>query len=211
MLVDLIMWTFQTLQKRKRQDNMSTQQQDTTQAEVFYVWGKSERAGDIVQEDTTKPDSKWMNFTDGTRCNRELVDEYLLKTSSEQEAKNLAISFNPTANVNANRSTNVETKTTTAPTAPKPEVKEEVNVMMEMLRKMSAKNQAEMPVKVNIPSKQVYDLLKDQMDITKKDLNEQIGLLVESQIDNLRDQLKEQIESYIKSYYNGTTATTIDA
>jgi len=49
------------------------------------------------------------------------------------------------------------------------------------------------------------------MDITKKDLNEQIGLLVESQIDNLRDQLKEQIESYIKSYYNGTTATTIDA
>lgn len=208
MLVDLIMWTFQALQKRKTKNNMSTQQQDTTQAEVFYVWGKSERAGDIVQEDTTKPDSKWMNFTDGTRCNRELVDEYLLKTSSEQEAKNLAISFNPTANINVNRSANVEVKTTPAP---KPEVKEEVNVMMEMLRKMSAKNQAEMPVKVNIPSKQVYDLLKDQMDITKKDLNEQIGLLVESQIDNLRDQLKEQIESYIKSYYNGTTATTIDA
>lgn len=208
MLVDLIMWTFQALQKLKIKNNMSTQQQDTTQAEVFYVWGKSERAGDIVQEDTTKPDSKWMNFTDGTRCNRELVGEYLLKTSSEEDAKSLALSFNPAANVNANRSTNVETKTTTAP---KPEVKEEVNVMMEMLRKMSAKNQAEMPVKVNIPSKQVYDLLKDQMDITKKDLNEQIGLLVESQIDNLRDQLKEQIESYIKSYYNGTTATTIDA
>ena len=118
MLVDLIMWTFQALRKRKTKNNMSTQQQDTTQAEVFYVWGKSERAGDIVQEDTTKPDAKWMNFTDGTRCNRELVDEYLLKTSSEQEAKNLAISFNPTANVNANRSTNVETKATTAPTAP---------------------------------------------------------------------------------------------
>jgi ATP-dependent Lon protease len=208
MLVDLIMWTFQALQKRKIKNNMSTQQQDTTQAEVFYVWGKSERAGDIVQEDTTKPDSKWMNFTDGTRCNRELVGEYLLKTSSEEDAKSLALSFNPAANINVNRSTKVEVKTTTAP---KPEVKEEVNVMMEMLRKMSAKNQAEMPVKVNIPSKQVYDLLKDQMDITKKDLNEQIGLLVESQIDNLRDQLKEQIESYIKSYYNGTTATTIDA
>ena len=208
MLVDLIMWTFQALRKRKTKNNMSTQQQDTTQAEVFYVWGKSERAGDIVQEDTTQSDPKWMIFTDGTRCNRELVGEYLLKTSSEEDAKSLALSFNPTANTNVNQSTNVEVKTTTAS---KPEVKEEVNVMMEMLRKMSAKNQAEMPVKVNIPSKQVYDLLKDQMDITKKDLNEQIGLLVESQIDNLRDQLKEQIESYIKSYYNGTTATTIDA
>lgn len=210
MLVDLIMWTFQALQKRKTKNNMSTQQQDTTQAEVFYVWGKSERAGDIVQEDTTQSDPKWMIFTDGTRCNRELVGEYLLKTSSEEDAKNLALSFNPAANVSINKSTKVEVAPH-VPSTPKVEVKEEVNVMMEMLRKMSAKNQAEMPVKVNIPSKQVYDLLKDQMDITKKDLNEQIGLLVESQIDNLRDQLKEQIESYIKSYYNGTTATTIDA
>lgn len=210
MLVDLIMWTFQALQTRKTKDNMSTQQQDTTQAEVFYVWGKSERAGDIVQEDTTQSDPKWMIFTDGTRCNREIVGEYLLKTLSEDEAKNLALSFNPAANVNINKSTNVEVEAQAVST-PKVEVKEEVNVMMEMLRKMSAKNQAEMPVKVNIPSKQVYDLLKDQMDITKKDLNEQIGLLVESQIDNLRDQLKEQIESYIKQYYNGTTATTIDA
>mgnify|MGYP000229125407 CR=1 FL=1 len=210
MLVDLIMCTFQALQKRKTKNNMSTQQQDTTQAEVFYVWGKSERAGDIVQEDTTQSDPKWMIFTDGTRCNRELVGEYLLKTSSEEDAKNLALSFNPAANVSINKSTKVEVAPH-VPSTPKVEVKEEVNVMMEMLRKMSAKNQAEMPVKVNIPSKQVYDLLKDQMDITKKDLNEQIGLLVESQIDNLRDQLKEQIESYIKSYYNGTTATTIDA
>lgn len=207
MLVDLIMWTFQALQTRKKQDNMSTQQQDTTQAEVFYVWGKSERAGDIVQEDTTQSDPKWMIFTDGTRCNRELVGEYLLKTSSKEDAKSLALSFNPAANVNIDKPKTIKA----TPTAPKTEVKEEVNVMMEMLRKMSAKNQAEMPVKVNIPSKQVYDLLKDQMDITKKDLNEQIGLLVESQIDNLRDQLKEQIESYIKQYYNGTTATTIDA
>jgi predicted KAP-like P-loop ATPase len=82
---------------------------------------------------------------------------------------------------------------------------------MEMLRKLSAKNHANMPVKVNIPSKEVYDLFKDQMDITKKDLNEQIGLLVESQIDNLRDQLKEQIESFIKNYYNGTTTKSGNA
>ena len=58
---------------------------------------------------------------------------------------------------------------------------------------------------INIPSKEVYDLFKDQMDITNKDLNSQIGLLVESQIDNLREQLKEQIESFVENYYNETT------
>lgn len=209
MIVDLAMWIFQTLQKRKKQDNMSTTQ-ETQEAQVYYVWGKTERAGDIVQEDTTVNDPKWMNFTDGTRCNRELIDEMLLRTSSEEEAQNLAISFNPNKAIisgTSNLTPKQEHKVTNTGAAPEPEV----NVMMEMLKKMSAKNKAKMPVQVNIPSKQVYDLLKDQMDITKKDLNEQIGLLVESQIDSLRDQLKEQIESFIKDYYNGTTATTIDS
>ena len=209
MIVDLAMWIFQTLQKRKKQDNMSTTQ-ETQEAQVYYVWGKTERAGDIVQEDTAVNDPKWMNFTDGTRCNRELIDEMLLRTSSEEEAQNLAISFNPNKAMisgTPDSTPNQERKVTNTKSAPEPEV----NVMMEMLKKMSAKNKAKMPVQVNIPSKQVYDLLKDQMDITKKDLNEQIGLLVESQIDSLRDQLKEQIESFIKDYYNGTTATTIDS
>lgn len=206
MIVDLAMWIFQTLQKRKKQDNMSTTQ-ETQEAQVYYVWGKTERAGDIVQEDTTVNDPKWMNFTDGTKCNRQLIDEMLLRTSSEEEAQNLAISFNPNKALVSGK-----TKSEAKPVAkPNPVKTEEVNVMMEMLKKMSAKNKAKMPVQVNIPSKQVYDLLKDQMDITKKDLNEQIGLLVESQIDSLRDQLKEQIESFIKDYYNGTTATTIDS
>ncbi len=84
----------------------------------------------------------------------------------------------------------------------------EINVMQEMLKKMSAKNKASMPVKINIPSKEIYALLKDQMDITKKDLNGQIGALVEDQIDNLREQLKEQIESFINNYYNGRTNNT---
>jgi membrane protease subunit (stomatin/prohibitin family) len=87
----------------------------------------------------------------------------------------------------------------------------EINVMMKMLRKMSAKNHASMPVNVNIPSKEVYDLFKDQMDITNKDLNSQIGLLVESQIDNLREQLKEQIESFVENYYNETTTKSGNA
>lgn len=209
MIVDLAMWIFQTLQKRKKQDNMSTTQ-ETQEAQVYYVWGKTERAGDIVQEDTSVNDPKWMNFTDGTRCNRELIDEILLRTSSEEEAQNLAISFNPNKAMVSGTSKSTpkqERKVAETKSTPEPEV----NVMMEMLKKMSAKNKAKMPVQVNIPSKQVYDLLKDQMDITKKDLNEQIGLLVESQIDSLRDQLKEQIESFIKDYYNGTTATTIDS
>ena len=203
MLVDLTIWTYQALRKRKKLKKMDVTQENVE--EVYYVWGKSEKAGVIVQEDPSKTDDNWMYFTDGTRCNRSLVNEYLLKTTSETEAKNISQSFGGLGNVNSTQTTPTQPKPVqenTTQTTPAPQQTEEVNVMMEMLKKMSAKNKAEMPVKVNIPSLEVYDLLKDQMDITKKDLNNQIGLLVESQIDSLRDQLKEQIESFIKSYYN---------
>jgi hypothetical protein len=86
--------------------------------------------------------------------------------------------------------------------------------MLEMLKKISAKNTITMPLELNVPSKDVYDLFKDQMDITKADLNEQILLLVQSQIDNLQEQLKPQAEEFIKNYYNGKTkrrVSTTDA
>ena len=77
--------------------------------------------------------------------------------------------------------------------------------MLEMLKKISAKNSISMPMDLNVPSKEVYDLFKDQMDITKADLNEQILELVLSQIDNLQEQLKPQAEEFIKNYYNGNS------
>ena len=66
---------------------------------------------------------------------------------------------------------------------------------------MSKKNKAEMPVQVNIPSSIVYEMLQDQMDLEAEDLNEQIGLLIENQINNLQDQLRSQIKSFITKYY----------
>jgi hypothetical protein len=80
--------------------------------------------------------------------------------------------------------------------------------MLEMKKKISAKNTITMPLELNIPSKQVYELFKDQMDITKADLNEQILALVMSQINNLQEQLKPQAEEFIKQYYNGKSRTT---
>ena len=94
------------------------------------------------------------------------------------------------------------------PDGPQPtaKVNGELNVMLEMLKKISAKNTITMPLELKVPSKEVYDLFKDQMDITKADLNEQILLLVESQINNLQEQLKPQAEEFIKTYYNGRTS-----
>ena len=211
MVVELLTTIYQTLRNRRKllkiKEDMSVEQKEIKEVPAnIFVWNKTEKAGTIVTEDLTKSDANFIAFTDGSRCARNLLSEMLFQAKSEEDANMLALDLNPAAATlkTSNVNTNTEVKVI------KSKVEEiqpaEINVMMEMLRKMSAKNHANMPVKVNIPSTEVYDLFKDQMDITKKDLNNQIGLLVESQIDNLREQLKEQIESFIKNYYNGTTA-----
>lgn len=174
----------------------------------IFIWTKSERAGDIVTEDIENIDSKWLNFTDGTRINKSLVSEYTLQANTTEEAKRLAKPFGLTYDdskviLNETVSEVAEAKEETVST----NQTEEVSVMLEMLKKMSKKNTAEMPVSVNMPSQAVYEMLRDEMDLTKKELHENISLLIESQIDSLRDQLKSQIDTFIKNYYNVRTGS----
>lgn len=181
-----------------------TMSEVTTEKQI-YVWSKTERAGQIVEVSEEQKDEKWLSFTDGTRVNREIVDEMLIGAIDENDAIEISAAFGgvgagiqtPPKKDAKKSQESTERRITGGKSAPGPEV----NVMMEMLSKMSKKNQAEMPVMVNIPSSQVYEMLKDQMDLEDSDLNEQIGLLIENQINNLQDQLRSQIQSFITNYY----------
>ena len=186
---------------------------ETTEKAKYYVWAKTENAGKVVQLDTSKQDGKWVYFTDGSKVNKNLITEMLIQANSEEDANTLSLDFGGTGrSVAAPEPVKETTKTKQVEhihTDVKSEPTPEINIMMEMLKKMSKKNAATMPVNVNIPSMQVYEMLKDQMDVDSEELNEQIGLLVESQINNLKDQLKEQITSFITNYYkNDGTNTT---
>ena len=180
---------------------------EVTSDQMIYVWTKTENAGKIVEVNHGKDDPKWLYFTDDSRINRSLVDEMLILAKDEEDAKAIAKTFGGIGTVEPPKTKGKETPKPANPVVKKEvEVKSEpepeVNVMMEMLAKMSKKNQAEMPVKVNIPAIQVYEMLKDQMDLEDADLNEQIGLLIENQINNLQDQLRSQIQSFITKYYS---------
>ena len=171
----------------------STETKEQTKPKM-YVWARTERAGDIVTVESTE--GQFTIFTDGTRCATALIGEMLMEARDEANANNIAKSFNVEV-VEPQRDPEpvVETKAT-QPTG-------EVNVMLEMLRKISAKNTISMPLELNIPSREVYDLFRDQMDITKEELNTQILDLVLSQIDNLQEQLKPQAQEFINKYYYG--------
>lgn len=172
---------------------MSTETKEQTKPKM-YVWARTERAGDIVTVEGT--DGQFTTFTDGTKCATALIGEMLMEARDEVNANNIAKDFGGSV-VEPQRDPEpvAETKAT-QPTG-------EVNVMLEMLRKISAKNTISMPLELNVPSKEVYDLFRDQMDITKEELNNQILDLVLSQIDNLQEQLKPQAQEFINKYYYG--------
>lgn len=166
--------------------------------EKIYVWAKTELAGKIVRVAEAQPDSKWLYFTDGTRVSHSLLGEMLLPAGSEDEAAAIAGTLTGIA-IPATPAQ--KESPTTKHLAVKEQPTAEINVMMEMLAKMSKKNTATMQVGVNIPTQSVYEMLLSEMDLEREDLNEQIGLLIENQINNLQEQLKEQIKTFINNYY----------
>ena len=172
--------------------------------EKVYVWIKSERSGDIVTVDVNKEDKKWLYFTDGTRLAKNLTGEFLMESGNEEDAQRISHSFK-TSEPPLESSKVEEVKPAAAASEPKVQVSKEMDdnsVMMGMLKKVSKKNTAKMPVTVNLPSKAMYEMLIDEMDVDSSELNDYIIALIESQIDNLRDQLKGQIESFTNNYYN---------
>ena len=181
----------------------------TKPEQQFYVWSKTEKLGTVVEVDHEKVDPKWLIFKDGTKINKGLINEMLLPANTAEQANSISKDF---GGIGTSTSNKLNTKTDVVQPAPikVAEVKTpEVNVMMEMLKKISKKNKANMPVQINIPSRSVYEMLQDQMDLDPEELNTQIGLLVENQINNLQAQLKEQITNFITNYYeNGRTNTT---
>lgn len=187
--------------------------------EVYLVWSKTERAGQIVQADDTKVDSKWLYFTDGTKVNKKLVNEYLLRTTSMAEAKSMSktLGFEPVEMVGTTNG--VATPAPVVAETPmwqephvvqpaQPKAEPVNNIMMAMLEKMSKKNTGSMTVEINLPSREVYDMLIDQMDVEADELKAQIVLLIESQIDNMKQKLNEQIQLFTNNYYNDGTNTT---
>ena len=180
---------------------------ETIAADKIFVWIRSERMGEIVELDkeASDADAKFLVFKDGSKCAKEIQAEFLSEAKNMDDAKRIA---RPFLTASGAPQIGEEPQRDPNPVVEQPKTKpnSEVNVMLEMLKKISAKNTISMPLELNVPSKEVYELFKDQMDITKADLNEQILLLVMSQIDNLQEQLKPQAEEFIKLYYNGEKA-----
>ena len=198
---------------RKGEYNIKTKNMSEEKDANIYVWQKSERIGKIVVEQETK--DGWLYFTDGSRINPKLVDEFLSRASSMEEAEGISKILSPVGSVaqagtedpqKINNQTTVETITE----KPKVETKttfDPDDLMVGILEKLSKKNKTRFNINVNvsIPSKTIFKAL--QADTEEDELRRGLVKLVKKQINNIEEQLNKEVETFIQNQYYESTTT----
>lgn len=169
--------------------------------EKRYQWKKGENFGQIVTVEST--DSKFTNFTNGTRIFNNIIGEFL------EEIVNGEIPLPGADKLNNNGSIEVQKEIVVN----KPQIVESqpttetVSPLEELVGKLSKKNieKFETTLNLNIPTKAIFNMLIESADEDPKELVDIIAKVAVSKIEinRLQEYLKEEITNYVNNYYNG--------
>jgi len=168
---------------------------------IKYQWKKGENFGKVVE--VKEKDDKFTYFTDGTQIFNTVLNEFLEKV----EGDNL-----PFPGATDLSSLAMGMKRNEKPQLKK-EVKKEVAVepeksaLEELVAKLSKKNMEpfQTTINLNIPNKQIFDMLIENADEDKENLINTIAKVAVSQIEinKLQEYLTEEVTVFINNYYNG--------
>lgn len=194
--------------KKKKYNNKMIEMAEKVKEENIYVWQKSERIGKIVVEKEIK--EGWMYFTDGSRINSKLINEFLSKATNMKEAEETSAILSGASPENIKKAESGEKVTQAeAPTvtiksqnnSQSNDVFDEDSLMVGILEKLSKKNKTNLDVSVGIhlPSKTIFKAL--QQDVDDDELRRGLEKLVKKQINNIEEQLNNQVEQFIQNYY----------
>mgnify|MGYP001292169814 CR=1 FL=1 len=188
---------------KKKEYNIKSIEMAEETKENIYVWHKSERIGKIVVEKETK--DGWLYFTDGSRINPKLKEEFLSQATSMEDAESISKILSP---VGLSKQPDMEVKNEA-----KEPVKEKTisdfdpdEIMVSVLEKLSKKNRTKFDISLNIsiPSKTIVKAL--EIDVEEDELKRGLVKLVKKQINNIESQLNNEVDNFIqKQYYESTT------
>jgi hypothetical protein len=203
--------------KYKVKNRTMTEQVEEQVDSKIYVWTKSERAGKIVVEDSTR--DGWLYFTDGSRINPKLVNEFLqlCENMDEAEENSSILSASATEPQKPTSPPSQMIKEVESPnkisrqvhvTGDNPQyVNEEEtaasssSIISSIVSKLSKKKKTNFEIKigVNVPGKTVFNALKEELG--EEELLEGLDYHVENQINNIIEDIKNQVKTQISKTY----------
>jgi hypothetical protein len=199
--------------KKNKSKDMSDQVMAEEKKDVVkYQWKKGEKFGKVVEVEST--DSKFINFTDGSRIFKNVVSEFLEKIQGNQlplpGADIVAVKLSGEPSIPTPQTGPIQDQTNTVATnssnavITQPTPAKEPTVMGKMIMKMSKKNVVNVPIQINlnIPTQALYAMLSEGME--EEDLNEEIMEVALSQIemDKLQEYIKSNVSDFLAKYYS---------
>ena len=153
--------------KKKKYNNKMIEMAEKVKEENIYVWQKSERIGKIVVEKEVK--EGWMYFTDGSRINSKLINEFLSRATNMKEAEETSAILSGASPENIKKAETGEKPTVTIKSqniSQSTDVFDEDSLMVGILEKLSKKNKTNLDVSVGIhlPSKTIFKALQQDVD-----------------------------------------------
>ena len=182
---------------------------DTKKDVVKYQWKKGENFGKVVEVKST--DTEFVNFTDGSRIFKNVVNEFLEKIQGDKlplpGADQIAAKLNgeiPSTGPIQDQTNIVSTNTSDAVITQPTVTSKEPTIMGKMIMKMSKKNVVNVPIQINlnIPTAALYAMLSEGMEA--EDLNEEIMEVALSQIEmeKLQEYIKSNVSDFLAEYYS---------
>lgn len=186
---------------KKEYNYQNTQTMELVKDTVIkYQWKKGDNFGKVVE--VKESDAEFTYFTDGSQIFNEVLDEFLERVFGEDLPFPGAQSLNEIAS---------GIKTVQHPvkkeTAVKVKNEPEKSPLEELVAKLSKKNMEpfQTTINLNIPNKQIFDMLIENADEDKENLINTIARVAVSQIEinKLQEYLTEEVTVFINNYYNG--------
>jgi flagellar basal body-associated protein FliL len=191
----------------------NTEQLEKTRA---FQWIKGDAFGKIVT--LKSEDSEFLYFTDGSQIYKSVSGEFLIESEDgDTPLPDTKVTLSD-LNINkGNSKTSIIAENVyedKSPTQISQQIPQQISQqtpeetpLEQLIVKLSKKNSTTLnvPVELNLPRKEIVDLLVDNSE--EYDRDAVLAIIVETtlnkiNINTLRETLKEQINSHLKNYYN---------
>lgn len=174
----------------------------------IYQWKKGENFGKVVE--VKERNEKHTFFTDGTQIFNNVLSEFMEEVIDNKlpfpgaDLLN-SISMGEKVPMNIQQTTTENKKTNTIVKSNLLD-KKQPSPLEELVTKLSKKNIEALPmtINLNIPNKQIFEMLIDNADENKENLIDTIANVAVSQIEinKLQEYLKDEVITFINKYYN---------
>lgn len=158
---------------------------------VRYQWIKGEHQGKV--EEFVEEDGKFLKFASGKRCNKELIDEYVIQILDDSQI----LPFEGESKTKTTK-TKRASKSSVLHKETKPKIKPTNPIIPILDKAKTKKTKLNIRIEMELPSKEFLSVMEDSFD---EDIIDTLSDYITSKIENPVNFIKQHISNSLKDWY----------